>query len=123
MPKNRSLEKKFPYDFKISNDIITHLLLKRNIIIHKKKFFENDWIFINHGSFCRGKYSLQIYGFQFEKTVKNLHIFYFKTIAFEEIVYFKEIVLTNSATENFAFKIGNSRVVENISSEKITHDL
>ena len=27
------------------------------------------------------------------------------------------------AIENFTFKIGNNRVVENISSEKIGHDL
>ena len=38
-------------------------------------------------------------------------------------VSFKKIILKISATENFAFKIRNSRVVETILLEKISHDL
>ena len=35
----------------------------------------------------------------------------------------KKILIMISATENFTFKIGKSRVVENIFPEKISHDL
>ena len=38
-------------------------------------------------------------------------------------VYFKKIVLTISGAENFTFKIGNNRVVKNIFSKKISHNL
>ena len=38
-------------------------------------------------------------------------------------IIFKKILLTISVTANFAFKIGNSRIIENIFSAKINHEL
>ena len=91
-PKIRSLEKKFFYDFKTGNYIISRVICKerhsfqwKNLKITKNnflimffaigffltiasyQFFENDWSFLNHSSFFRGKYSVQLNRFQFLK--------------------------------------------------------
>ena len=63
------------------------------------QFFKNECIFINHGLFFRVKYFLQLYHFQF----------------FYRVNLYGDYLLI--------FKIANSRFVENISPEKISHDL
>ena len=88
VPKIRSLEEKFFYNFTTWNYIIGRILQKK-IIFYKinlkltknntfdnvfflieffliiAQFSKNDWIFINHRLFYQGKYSLQLYCFQF----------------------------------------------------------
>ena len=44
-------------------------------------------------------------------------------IYFKKNVSSQKILLTISVTQNFTFKIGNSRVVEIIFPEEISHDL
>ena len=68
---------------------------------------------MNHGLFFRKKYSLQLYCFQVKKKVNNLTIYSFK-----KNVSLKHFYLKISASEKFTFKIGSSRVVENIFPEK-----
>ena len=50
-----------------NNILITFFLLEFFLIPASHMFFKNDWIFINHGLFFRGKYILQSYFFQFWK--------------------------------------------------------
>ena len=58
------------------------------------KILKNHWIFINHGLFYRGRYSLQLYCFQFYKYIfqwlKPLKENFLKIVIFEDfILYFK----------------------------------
>ena len=39
------------------------------------------------------------------------------------MLFFQKNILMISAIENFIFKIGNGRVVENIFPQKLSHDL
>ena len=83
------------------------------------QFFNNYWIFINHGLFIGGKYFITLMFPNLKISKKSYNMVIFKINMF----FFLMDLLTISVAENFTFKIGNSKVVENIFPEKISHDL
>ena len=93
--------------------LIMLLVIQSLLIIVSYQFFQNNWIFIYHGLFFRGKYSLQLYCFQFQKWnfqwLKSLKEF-FKKKNFISITIYEDFLLI--------FKIVNV----NIFPEGINHD-
>ena len=69
---------------------------------------------------------LYIMVYFFEETIlynSTLSNFKSSNVVIKKTNVFKKILLTISVTTNFTFKTGNSKLVENIFSEKLNHHL